>query len=61
VCPTRKHQKCAYNLYETRAELGHCSVERTFFLQRTKEEEKKGVSNGIKPRTQIFDKTPKKE
>jgi hypothetical protein len=28
---------------------------------RTKEEEKKGVSNGIKPRTQIFDKTPKKE
>jgi len=31
------------------------------FLQRTKEEEKIGVSNGMKPCTQILDKTQKKE
>jgi len=31
------------------------------FLQRTKEEEKIGVSNGMKPHTQILDKTQKKE
>ena len=56
-----QHQKRAYNLCETRAELANSSVEHTFFLQRTKEEEKKGVSNGMKPHTQILDKTQKKE
>ena len=56
-----QHQKCAYNLCETKAELANSSVERTFFLQRTKEEEKICVSNGMKPRTQILDKTQKKK
>jgi cellobiose-specific phosphotransferase system component IIA len=54
-------KNCAEKLCETRAELANSSVERTFFLQRTKEEEKTGVSNGMKPRTQILDKTQKKE
>ena len=55
-----QHQKCAYNLCETRAELANSSVESTFSTK-DKRGGKTGVSNGMKPRTQILDKTQKKK
>ena len=54
-----QHQKCAYNLCETRTELANSSVERTFSTK-DKIRGKIGVSNGMKPRTQILDKTEKR-